>query len=249
MNAVRHSGAANVSVYLEVEPTARVDLRARPRARGSIPARLPPTGGGIIGFDRRPDGARRRIGRRAEHRRRGDRGGDVDAASRAGRGGFDVTRVFLVDDHQLFLSGVRAELGDDVDVVGRASEVDTAIEMIRDRVPDVVLVDVHMPGGGGARVIAEVLATHPDVRFLALSVSDAPGRRDRDDPRRRARLRHQDDRARRPRRRDRRGGRGRRGVLAAPRRVRARRVRRRARRLRPIPSSSSSRRASARSCG
>ena len=59
-------------------------------------------------------------------------------------------------------------------MVGSASEVDAAIEMIRDRTPDVVLVDVHMPGGGGARVIAEVLATHPDIRFLALSVSDAP---------------------------------------------------------------------------
>jgi DNA-binding NarL/FixJ family response regulator len=85
-----------------------------------------------------------------------------------------MTRVFLVDDHQLFLSGVRAELGGEVDVVGAASEVDLAIEMIRARVPDVVLVDVHMPGGGGARIITEVLATHPDVRFLALSVSDAP---------------------------------------------------------------------------
>jgi DNA-binding NarL/FixJ family response regulator len=82
--------------------------------------------------------------------------------------------VFLVDDHQLFLSGVRAELGGEVEVVGAASEVDAAIEMIRARVPDVVLVDVHMPGGGGARVISEVLATHPDIRFLALSVSDAP---------------------------------------------------------------------------
>jgi DNA-binding NarL/FixJ family response regulator len=85
-----------------------------------------------------------------------------------------VTKVFLVDDHQLFLSGVRAELGSEVEVVGAASEVDAAIEMIRARVPDVVLVDVHMPGGGGARVIKEVLATHPDIRFLALSVSDAP---------------------------------------------------------------------------
>jgi DNA-binding NarL/FixJ family response regulator len=85
-----------------------------------------------------------------------------------------MTRVFLVDDHQLFLSGVRAELGAELDVVGAASEVDAAIEMIRARMPDVVLVDVHMPGGGGARVITEVLATHPDIRFLALSVSDAP---------------------------------------------------------------------------
>ena len=83
-------------------------------------------------------------------------------------------RVFLVDDHQLFLSGVRAELGDAVEVVGAASEVDAAIDMIRERQPDVVLVDVHMPAGGGARVIAEVLQTDPDVRFLALSVSDAP---------------------------------------------------------------------------
>ena len=83
-------------------------------------------------------------------------------------------RVFLVDDHQLFLSGVRAELGESVDVVGAASEVDAAIDMIRDRAPDVVLVDVHMPAGGGARVIGEVLQTNPDVKFLALSVSDAP---------------------------------------------------------------------------
>jgi DNA-binding NarL/FixJ family response regulator len=83
-------------------------------------------------------------------------------------------RVFLVDDHQLFLSGVRAELGNDVDVVGAASDVDSAIEMIRERAPDVVLVDVHMPAGGGERVIREVARTHPDVRFLALSVSDAP---------------------------------------------------------------------------
>src|SRR5215470_1093253 len=83
-------------------------------------------------------------------------------------------RVFLVDDHQLFLSGVRAELDEAVEVVGAASEVDAAIEMIRDREPDVVLVDVHMPGGGGARVITEVARTNPDVCFLALSVSDAP---------------------------------------------------------------------------
>jgi len=86
----------------------------------------------------------------------------------------DPVRVFLVDDHQLFLAGVRAELGETVDVVGAASDVDAAIEMIREREPDVVLVDVHMPAGGGARVISEVGRTHPRVQFLALSVSDAP---------------------------------------------------------------------------
>jgi len=81
--------------------------------------------------------------------------------------------VFLVDDHALVLSGVRAELGDAVEVVGDASEVEAAIEMIRERSPDVVLLDVHMPGGGGRAVIEAVGATHPQVRFLALSVSDA----------------------------------------------------------------------------
>jgi DNA-binding NarL/FixJ family response regulator len=83
-------------------------------------------------------------------------------------------RVFLVDDHQLFLSGVRAELRDEFVVVGAASEVDAAIELIHERAPDVVLVDVHMPAGGGARVIREVLATDPHTKFLALSVSDSP---------------------------------------------------------------------------
>ncbi len=82
-------------------------------------------------------------------------------------------RTFLVDDHHLFRSGVRAELGDAVEVVGEASEVEAAIDMIRERVPDVVLVDVHMPDGGGRAVIEAVAATHPEVRFLALSVSDA----------------------------------------------------------------------------
>jgi DNA-binding NarL/FixJ family response regulator len=88
--------------------------------------------------------------------------------------GASRARVFLVDDHHLFRSGVRAELGDAVEIVGEASEVDAATEMIGDRLPDVVLVDVHMPGGGGRAVIEDVLADHPDVRFLALSVSDAP---------------------------------------------------------------------------
>ncbi len=83
-------------------------------------------------------------------------------------------RVFLVDDHHLFRSGVRAELGSDVDVVGEASEVEAATDMIAERAPDVVLIDVHMPDGGGEAVIRGVLAEHPDVRFLALSVSDAP---------------------------------------------------------------------------
>ena len=82
-------------------------------------------------------------------------------------------RVFLVDDHRLFRSGVRAELGDAVDVVGEADEVEAAIELIREREPDVVLLDVHMPGGGGRAVIDGVAPSSPGVKFLALSVSDA----------------------------------------------------------------------------
>ncbi len=84
-----------------------------------------------------------------------------------------MIRVHLVDDHRLFLSGVKAELAGLVDIVGAASDVDEAIEGIRETDPEVVLVDVHMPGGGGLTVIENVLETNPDVRFLALSVSDA----------------------------------------------------------------------------
>lgn len=83
-------------------------------------------------------------------------------------------RVFVVDDHELFISGVRAELAEHFDLVGWAGDVDEAITAIRRHTPDVVLVDVHMPGGGGVTVIANVAETHPEVRFLALSVSDAP---------------------------------------------------------------------------
>jgi DNA-binding NarL/FixJ family response regulator len=82
--------------------------------------------------------------------------------------------VFIVDDHHLFRAGVRSELEGLVDIIGDASEVDAAIEMIREREPDVVLLDVHMPGGGGRTVLEAVTHTHPDVRFLALSVSDSP---------------------------------------------------------------------------
>ena len=83
------------------------------------------------------------------------------------------TRVVLVDDHQLVRSGVRAELGSDVEVVGEAGDVDEAIRVITAQRPDVVLLDVHMPGGGGVEVIRGVHAQLPAVRFLALSVSDA----------------------------------------------------------------------------
>ncbi len=83
-------------------------------------------------------------------------------------------RVFLVDDHAMFRSGVRSELGPAVDVVGEADEAEAAIELINERLPEVVLLDVHLPGGGGEAVLRGVTPSHPGVRFLALSVSDAP---------------------------------------------------------------------------
>ena len=81
--------------------------------------------------------------------------------------------VLIVDDHDLFRSGVRAELADDIEIVGEASEVEPAIELIRERQPDVVLLDVHMPDGGGRAVIESIAPNHPEIAFLALSASDA----------------------------------------------------------------------------
>ena len=82
-------------------------------------------------------------------------------------------RVVLVDDHELFRSGVRAEIANAVDVVGEAGTVAEAAPLIRELDPDVVLLDVHLPDGGGEGVIAGVAQERPGVKFLALSVSDA----------------------------------------------------------------------------
>ncbi|MEU6716262.1 response regulator [Nonomuraea purpurea] len=84
-----------------------------------------------------------------------------------------MTRVLIVDDHRLFRSGVRAELGDSIEVVGEAEDVESAVQAIAEHQPDVVLLDVHMPGGGGQEVLRRVLGSGAQVRFLALSVSDA----------------------------------------------------------------------------
>jgi DNA-binding NarL/FixJ family response regulator len=82
--------------------------------------------------------------------------------------------VVIVDDHGLFRSGVRSELGDQVEVIGEASDVRPAIDLIARLLPDVVLLDVHLPGGGGQDVVTATKSAHPQVRFLALSASDAP---------------------------------------------------------------------------
>jgi DNA-binding NarL/FixJ family response regulator len=82
--------------------------------------------------------------------------------------------VVLVDDHEIFRSGVRSELGDRVEVLGEAETIEDAVRAIVEHEPDVVLLDVHMPGGGGVEVIAQVAKQRPHQRFLALSVSDDP---------------------------------------------------------------------------
>ena len=82
-------------------------------------------------------------------------------------------RVVLVDDHRLFRAGVRSELGDAVEVVGEAGTVAEAIALVVRTQPDVVLLDVHLPDGGGRAVLAGVGQRAPGTTFLALSVSDA----------------------------------------------------------------------------
>ncbi len=82
--------------------------------------------------------------------------------------------VVLVDDHELVRSGVRAELDESVRIVGEAADVAEAVDVITDRPPDVVLLDVHLPSGTGVEVIEGVRARDIETRFLALSVSDAP---------------------------------------------------------------------------
>ncbi|QIM17330.1 response regulator transcription factor [Leucobacter insecticola] len=99
------------------------------------------------------------------------------AGAAAGAGASPI-RVVIVDDHQIFRTGLRAELGPELEVVGEAATVDEAIAAIPTLQPDVVLLDVHLPGGaggGGAEVLRET-AARPDMtrtQFLALSVSDA----------------------------------------------------------------------------
>ena len=78
--------------------------------------------------------------------------------------------VVIVDDHAIFRSGVRAELDGMVGVLGEAENVEDAVRAIAELEPEVVLLDVHMPGGGGVEVIGQVSKLRPQQRFLALSV-------------------------------------------------------------------------------
>jgi DNA-binding NarL/FixJ family response regulator len=87
-----------------------------------------------------------------------------------------VVTVVIVDDHSIFRSGLRADLGTDIRVIGEADAVDSAVEAVTSARPDVVLLDVHLPGGaggGGAEVVRRAGPLTPSTRFLALSVSDS----------------------------------------------------------------------------
>ena len=82
-------------------------------------------------------------------------------------------RVVVVDDHAMFRSGVKHDIGSRVQIVGEGEDVATAVAAVLKAQPDVVLLDVHLPGGGGVEVIKQVHGAEPEIKFLALSVSDA----------------------------------------------------------------------------
>ncbi len=82
-------------------------------------------------------------------------------------------RVVIVDDHAMFRSGVKHDIGSRVQIVGEGEDVPTGVAAVLKAQPDVVLLDVHLPGGGGVEVLKQVHATEPEIKFLALSVSDA----------------------------------------------------------------------------
>jgi DNA-binding NarL/FixJ family response regulator len=97
-----------------------------------------------------------------------------EAGARSGTRQPGLLRVLLVDDHDLVRAGVRAALGSSVEIVGEADDVQPAIDLVVERRPDVVLLDVHLPSGSGADVVLGVGGRSESTRFLALSVSDAP---------------------------------------------------------------------------
>ncbi len=153
VNAAKWSGAPEVSVFVEVEPTT-VSMFVRDLGTGFEPGLVPADRQGISRSIVERMEPPRRTGRGAQHPRIGHRGrAGAAPPDRPPMSGDGRTRVFVVDDHALIRSGIRAELGDAVDVVGEADEVDAAVELICERLPDVVLLDVHMPGGGGRAVL------------------------------------------------------------------------------------------------
>ena len=165
-NAARHSGADEVSTFVDVGDD-EIAVYVRDRGSGFDPEALPRDAHGIAESIR---GRMARAGGTAELSST-DAGTEVEL--RLPRASMTARRVVIVDDHDLFRAGVRSELGDAVEIVGEAGSVAEAVPLIRELDPDVVLLDVHLPDGGGHAVIVQVAPERPGVRFLALSVSDA----------------------------------------------------------------------------
>ena len=157
-----------VRLYAEIEKGgARVfiDDRGPGFDPESIPADRRGVRESIIGRMERYGGTRGDPQR--SRRRHGGRADDEGAP-------MSTPSVVIVDDHAIFRAGVKAELGEGVEVLGEAESVEDAVRAIAELEPDVVLLDVHMPGGGGVEVIGQVAKQRPQQRFLALSVSDDP---------------------------------------------------------------------------
>ena len=165
-NAAKFAGAGEISVYAESD-ASNVSVFIRDRGAGFDRATVPAGSSRAERVDRGPARARRRPGDHQIDTGRGN-GDRVDHAER-----LVMRRVVLVDDHALFRAGVRGELNGVVDIVGEAGSVAEAVPLILELDPEVVLLDVHLPDGGGEAVIAAIALERPGVKFLALSVSDA----------------------------------------------------------------------------
>ena len=173
VNAARHGGG-QVSVYAEVMDDS-AEVFVRDRGTGFDPDAVPDDRHGlrdsVMGRMERHGGR----AQRAQHPRVRDRDPPEPAPGDRGAIVSDPRlRVVLVDDHAMVRAGVRAELADTVEIVGEAADVDEAIAVIVATAPDVVLLDVHLPGGDGRAVLDACLPKVPQTLFLALSVSDAP---------------------------------------------------------------------------
>ena len=172
-------------------------------------------------------GRMERHGGRAEIRTGNGEGTEVELTMDVVDPMSETPTVVIVDDHRIFRSGVRAELGEAVEVLGEAESIEDAVRAITELEPDVVLLDVHMPGGGGVEVIEQVSKAQATAALPRPLGVRRPQGRDRHRPRRSPRLRHQDDHGRRARRGRPPSPRRRRRLLTPARRLRPRRLRRR----------------------